>query len=122
MERPKSRKKKFSYIPEVKQFLIKTNHSEFINSDEEEVDQPDEIDNLEQSIIVYTNNLLKRESDELVILKSFYKKIEPYYNYIQKFTKCKKGCSCCCYIHVDITQLDVAFINKKYKLNSTKIN
>lgn len=40
----------------------------------EECDQSEEIDNIEQSIIEYTKNLLKRESDELKVLKSFYKR------------------------------------------------
>lgn len=79
----------------------------------EECNQSEEIGNIEQSIIVYTKNLLKRELDELKVLKSFYKKIQPYYGFISKFMVYKKGSRNCCYIHVNITQLDMVKNHEK---------
>ena len=73
----------------------------------EECDQSEEIDNIEQSIIVYMKNLLKRESDELKVLKSSYKRIQPYYEFVSKFMVCKKDTGIVAIIHIDITQLDM---------------
>ena len=92
--------------------LMQTRRSCCLNA-YEECDQSEEIDNIEQSIIVYMKNLLKRESDELKVLKSFYKRIQPYYEFVSKFMLCKKDTGIVAIIHIDITQLDMVKILKK---------
>lgn len=116
MAMPKMRKIKYELTDEVKDHLYKIGR-EIVLNEVEETDQPEEIDLIEQGIVSWTRNLLKRETDELKILEKFYKKIQPVYDFYYQFTKCKKGCGNCCKIHVSTSPIEIAFIEKKTNIN-----
>jgi Fe-S-cluster containining protein len=123
MEKPGLRIEKYPLSDEVKEYLIAEGKGMLLSA-HEEYEQPLEIDQIEQSVVLYVKNLFKHEHNELNILQKFYRKIQPYYDYYHTFNVCKNGCGCCCYMHVDVTNIDCALINKElqYEHKSADVN
>ncbi len=67
--------------------------------------------------------LQKLQSSKLSRLKKLellYSEMEEIYEFIHKFTACKKGCNHCCHYEIAITDLEIEYIKSKVKTKKIK--
>jgi len=53
-------------------------------------------------------------------LELLYSEMEAIYEFIHKFTACKKGCNHCCHYEIAITDLEIEYIKSKVKTKKIK--
>jgi Fe-S-cluster containining protein len=60
--------------------------------------------------------------EKLKKLELFYSEMEAIYEFIHKFTACKKGCNYCCHYEIAITDIEVEYIKNKVKIKKLEVN
>jgi len=78
---------------------------------------PPELDKLEAGIY---ERLKKSKRSKLNKLDQLYKVMGKLSSHVSKYATCKKNCSNCCYIRVDISEIEIQYIEKKYKIKRNK--
>lgn len=67
---------------------------------------------LEQRETKLFDKFLKHKGNSFTKLKALYSFMDELYASIGRFLPCKKGCTFCCYYKVDISELEVQYIEK----------
>ena len=64
--------------------------------------------------------LKKSKRSTLNKLDDLYQSIDKLSSHIGKYATCKKGCSSCCFIRVDVSEVEIQYIEKRYKIKRNK--
>jgi Fe-S-cluster containining protein len=56
--------------------------------------------------------VMKARGESLDKLGELYRCIDKVFDFFGKYTPCKKGCSHCCYYKIDVSELEVAYVEK----------
>jgi uncharacterized protein len=80
---------------------------------------PDAIRQREESLF---QKIISSRHAPLTSLELLFFEMDVIYDFVRKFSICKKGCSYCCQYGISISQLEVEYIRKKVKLDKMMIN
>lgn len=84
------------------------------------------INQFPQRLQLRENSLLQKLQNstlgKLKKLELFYSEMEAIYEFIHKFTACKKGCNYCCHYEIAITDLEIEYIKNKTKIKKLALN
>lgn len=59
-----------------------------------------------------TRTIMKAKGSPLEALAELYRCMDKIFDFFQNYTPCKKGCSHCCYYKIDVSELEVAYIEQ----------
>lgn len=65
-------------------------------------------------------NLRKINRPVLIKLKKLYLFMDQFYGYLNEYTPCQKSCSSCCFYSVSVSDVEVLYIEKTYKIKRKK--
>ena len=80
-------------------------------------DMPPSLDKLEGQIF---ERLVNSKRNDLNKLEHLYDVMGKFSKFIDSYTPCKNHCSKCCHIRVDISEIEIQHIEKKYKIKRNK--
>lgn len=74
-----------------------------------EREMPVELKRFEAGI---TRTIMKAKGSPLETLGELYRCMDKVFDFLGNYTPCKKGCSHCCYYKIDVSELEVAYIEQ----------
>lgn len=62
----------------------------------------------------FAEKIHKAKLNPLKKLEALYGFMDEVYQFVHKFTPCKKGCNACCYYPISISEIEIQYIAKKF--------